>query len=80
MKMLSLIIICILIYSCEEDTYRMEKGAKHKADSIFQIQYQSLIKEQDSICTFRKKMNMQHLLDSIVEIRKREIIQLQKGL
>ena len=59
---------------------KWKKRAKFEADSLFLIEYQSILKEQDSICTLRKQASLKTMVDSIVDIRKKEIIQLQKGL
>jgi high-affinity K+ transport system ATPase subunit B len=80
MKAFNILLITILIASCEEDSYRLEKHARITADSLFQLEYQTLIREQDSLCLIKKQARKQIMLDSIVLVRKQEIIQLQKGL
>jgi hypothetical protein len=80
MKVFSGLLFLIFFFSCGEDAYKIEKKAKVKADSLFQIEYQTIIREQDSLCMLRNKSVLPHLLDSIVEVRKIQIIQLQKGL
>ena len=57
MKVFSFVLLLVLIVSCGEDSIKVERKVKHKADSLFQMEYQSIIK-----------------------VRKQEIIQLQKGL
>lgn len=80
MKVFKFLLIAILFSSCEAESYRLEKHARITADSLFQLEYQTLIREQDSLCVLRKQARKQILLDSIVLVRKQEIIQLQKGL
>ncbi len=80
MKAFKILFVVLLCSSCEEESYRLEKHARITADSLFQLEYQMLIREQDSLCILRKQARMQILLDSIVLVRKQEIIQLQKGL
>ncbi|MGB3083765.1 MAG: hypothetical protein WBB21_03555, partial [Saprospiraceae bacterium] len=65
---------------CEEDSYKMDRKIQFKADSLFVLEEQLLTKKLDSICLENQKSRKQNLLDSIVEIRKQEIIQFQKGL
>ncbi len=80
MKPGNLLLTLILLWSCGEDIRTIERRAKYKADSLFQYEYSGIIKFQDSICELKQSKDMSNLLDSIVEIRKQEIIKLQQGL
>ena len=70
----------LLFYSCGESSSAIEKVVRFKSDSIFAIESQFITKEQDSLCVLRKQASMQYMLDSILIVRKEEIIHLQKGL
>lgn len=80
MKQISCLLFLLMWMSCGEDIRSLDRRAKYKADSLFQYEYPVIIKTQDSICNLKKDMNKQVLLDSIVEIRKQEIIKLQEDL
>jgi hypothetical protein len=80
MKLCNVLFCVVCMASCGDDIRTLERRAKYMADSIFQYEYSVIVKSHDSICTIKMGMNMQNKLDSIVEIRKMEILKLQQGL
>ncbi|MBK8485392.1 MAG: hypothetical protein IPO86_04330 [Saprospiraceae bacterium] len=80
MQRFKIAFLLFVFISCEEDSYKMDRKIQFKADSLFVLEEQLLTKKLDSICLENQKSRKQNLLDSIVEIRKQEIIQFQKGL
>lgn len=80
MKVFKFILIGMVILSCRKNINSLEKKAKYQADSLFQLEYPLVNNSLDSLCNLKKQNRMHVLLDSVVEIRKQEIIELQKGL
>lgn len=71
----------ILIFcSCENEMQKEDHFIKFKVDSLFQLEEKMLTTKMDSLCAQKYKNRKQIILDSIVMVRKKEIIQLQKGL
>jgi hypothetical protein len=74
--------ICLLtlLSSCGEDVFKIERLAQQQADSLFLVEYPTLVHIQDSICQLNKQLNRNAIIDSIVEVRKQQIIDIQKSL
>ena len=73
-------LLAFILYSCENESIKENHLLKFKVDSLFQLEEKALILKMDSICALKYNARKQIILDSIVEVRKQEIIQLQKGL
>lgn len=80
MRISKILGLILLLSACGHDETSLDKIARNRTDSLFQLEYQSLIRQQDSICAIRKQMDYTSIIDSIVQVRKQQIIELQKGL
>lgn len=63
----------VIPYSCTEEVLEMTKETKILADSLFKIQEVVLVKEIDSLCNMRYEDLFANAVDSISEVRIREI-------
>lgn len=73
-------ILFFSLLACGADQTELEKESRHQADSLFNLRRPQLELELDSICQMKLKNAMETQLDSIIEVRKSEIIKLQEGL
>lgn len=80
MKHLSIIFLVLFSIACGEPDEKLERIARVRADSLFQNEKKELDSHLDSICKARNLSEFQRSLDSIVEIRKNEILKLQQDL
>lgn len=80
MKVIKTGIICFVLLSCSNDNNKIEQISRKKADSLFQSELASMDAELDSLCKLKYSSGFQAKLDSLVEARRIEIINLQEGL
>lgn len=66
--------------ACVDESPKSNRIIEFKADSLFQLEINNLTREADSMCQLFQTMNHSIFLDSIVAVRKKEILQLQRGL
>lgn len=78
------IILCwismLLATSCIDESPKLNRIIEFKADSLLQLEINNLTREADSACRIFHQLNHPIFLDSIVALRKKEILQLQQGL
>lgn len=78
--MLKILTFCFLLMACSNDHHKIEQISRKRADSIFQLQLPYLDSQLDSLCNLKYSAGFQSKLDSLVEQRRAEIINLQEGL
>ncbi|MBK6859837.1 MAG: hypothetical protein IPK91_08995 [Saprospiraceae bacterium] len=69
-----------LFSSCIDESPKLNRIIEFKADSLLQLEINNLSREADSFCRIFHQLNHPIFLDSIVALRKKEILQLQQGL
>jgi hypothetical protein len=60
-------------YSCTEEEPTMTKETKELADSLFGMRKELLVKEIDSLCNVTYQERFNKAVDSVSEVRIREI-------
>jgi len=73
-------IMLFLLTSCIDESPKLNRIIEFKADSLLQLEINNLSREADSFCLIFHQLNHPIFLDSIVALRKKEILQLQQGL
>ena len=78
--LLTFFLFSLLSSSCSNEGEPLDSKAKRAIDSISTAQIRTLRHELDSLCVLEKKQNIERLVDSIKEERRREINELTKSL
>lgn len=74
------LIMMFLLTSCIDESPKLNRIIEFKADSLLQLEINNLSREADSFCRIFHQLNHPVILDSIVALRKKEILQLKQGL
>lgn len=72
MRLVFAIILVVLMTSCEEAPLSVTRKMKTTADSLYKANRVLLSVELDSLCAQRKEDQFDHLVDSVMEVRKKE--------
>ena len=72
--------ILLLFGACADESYKVEQKVSFIADSLFRKEQDLIHREMDSLCMVIKVQRHNFVLDSIIEVRKEEILKLQRGL
>jgi high-affinity K+ transport system ATPase subunit B len=72
--------ILLFFSACADESYKVEQKVGFIADSLFRTEKDLIHREMDSLCQVNKVKRHDFVLDSIIEVRKEEILKLQRGL
>lgn len=71
-------LILLFMIACKEDMQKeLRTSAYSRADSLFNANLQSINQESDSLCIKFKTENLQGVIDSILDVRRKQIQQLR---
>ena len=74
MRILKLIGISLLVIACSEPpSPKLRLNNRRLADSIFKEEIQILDQQQDSICSQYEQEHLDHVVDSILSLRRNKI-------
>lgn len=74
MRILKLTAISLLVIACSEPpSPKLRLNNRRLADSIFKEEIQILDQKQDSICNQYEKEHLDHVVDSILSLRRSKI-------